>query len=268
MRIKSFETYLREENLSENTVKSYVFSVETYMKMFKKINSRSIAEYKEYLVKHYQTQTVNLRLIGLSKYLKFLKKEKLRPKLIKYKKENFLQNVITYEDYEFLKESLKKDQQLKWYFIVSYLGATGVRVSEIVQFKIFHIYDGFADIHSKGGKIRRVYIPKNLQEETLSWLSKLGRREGPLFLNKNGGPISIRGLSFGLKNFARRYKIDEKTVHPHSFRHLFAKKFLEKSGDITFLADILGHESIDTTRIYLRKSTEEQQRSINSIVSW
>ena len=159
--------------------------------MFRKLNSRSIAKYKEYLVEHYRTQTVNLRLIGLSKYLKFLKKEKLRPKLIKYKNENFLQNVISYEDYEFLKESLKKEGQMKWFFIVSYLGATGVRVSEVVQLKIFHIKDGYADIYSKGGKLRRVYIPKKLQEETLDWLSGLGRDEDELFLNKNGGPLGF-----------------------------------------------------------------------------
>ena len=179
-----------------------------------------------------------------------------------------MQNVISNEDYEQLKSSLQKDGNLKWFFIVRFLASTGVRVSELIQFKIFHIKQGYADILSKGGKVRRVYFPKNLQEDTLSHLRNLGRDEGFLFLNNKGGQISRRGVAAGLKRFSKKYSLNEKTIHPHSFRHLFAKNFLAASSDITFLADILGHENIDTTRIYLRKSTEEQQKSIDSIVRW
>ena len=263
-----FEQYLKKQNLSENTIRSYLFAVESYKKMFKKVNSQKIAEYRDFLIKNYKPQTVNLRLIGFTKYLKFIKKDKLRPKLVKEQRKTFLQNVITNEEYERLKESLKNDNKQKWIFVVRFLASTGVRVSELVQIRTEHVRQGFADIRAKGGKTRRVYFPKKLQADTLSWLSHLDRPDGFLFLNETGFQISVRGISSQLKHFARTYNIEETVVHPHSFRHLFAKNFLERHSDITFLADLLGHESIDTTRIYLRKSTEEQHSIVNSVVNW
>lgn len=268
MRIQSFEAYLREQNLSENTIRSYLFSVNFYKREFGRLNQKKIAEFKEFLCKNYKSQTVNLRLIALSKYIKFAKKEKLRPHLIKDCRENFLENVISNAEYEKLKRSLKNDGKIKWYFVVRFLGSTGVRVSELIQLKIEHIIEGFADIRAKGGKTRRVYIPKDLQTDTLDWLKSLGKRGGFLFVNKLGRQISTHGIASQLKHFAKIYGINESVVHPHSFRHFFAKNFLRKNGDITFLADLLGHESIDTTRIYLRKSTEEQRKIVNSVVNW
>ena len=268
MHRKTFETYLREQNLSENTIRSYLFAAENYKKMYGKVNRKKISEYRDFLIKNYKAQTVNLRLIGLSKYLKFIRKEKLIPRLVKEQRASFLQNVISNREYELLKTSLKSSNRIKWLFIIRYLASTGVRVSELVQLKIEDIIEGFADIYSKGGKVRRIYIPKNLQEDTLKWLKKLNRTNGYLFLNKSGTQITPRGISSELKYFAKIYKINEKVLHPHSFRHLFAKNFLERNSDITFLADLLGHESIDTTRIYLRKTIEEQKRIVNSVVQW
>lgn len=265
---KSFEAYLREQNLSENTLRSYIFSVEQYKNLFKKVNPKKITQYREFLIKNYKPQTVNLRLIGLSKYLKFIRKEKLIPKLVKDQRENFLQNVISNDEYESLKKSLEADKQEKWLFIVRYLALTGVRVSELIQLKIEHVIQGFADIQSKGGKTRRIYFPIELQRDTIRWISQQKRSDGFLFLNKSGSQLSTRGVASQLKHFAQIYNIEETVVHPHSFRHLFAKNFLDRNGDITFLADLLGHESIDTTRIYLRKSTEEQKNIVNSIVNW
>ena len=268
MRRKTFESYLREQNLAENTIRSYVFAMNNYMEKFGKVTPKKIAEYKDFLIKNYKPQTVNLRLMGISKYLKFLKKEKLRPKLVKERRESFLQNVISSDEYEILKKSLEKDGKLKWLFVVRYLGATGVRVSELVQIQVRHIVQGFADICSKGGKTRRIYFPTDLQKDTLKWIRESCRKDGFLFLSKNGFQLSPRAISAQLKKFAREYNIEENVVHPHSFRHFFAKSFLEKNGDITFLADLLGHESIDTTRIYLRKTTEEQRKIINTVVIW
>jgi len=96
-----------------------------------------------------------------------------------------------------------------------------------------------------------------------------GKREtGYLFLNRYGQVISARGVATRLQDFAVKYGIDPKLVHPHAFRHLFAKNFLEKYRDISFLADILGHESIETTRIYLRRSSTEQRGILDDIVTW
>ena len=149
-----------------------------------------------------------------------------------------------------------------------YLAATGARVSELVQIKVEHVNSGYFDLYSKGGKLRRLYIPRKLQKETQEWLKKQERSTGYLFLNRYGDRISTRGISQQLKNFAKKYGLDPKVVYPHSFRHRYAKNFLEKFNDIALLADLMGHESIETTRIYLRRTASEQQALVNKVVTW
>ena len=114
----------------------------------------------------------------------------------------------------------------------------------------------------------RIVIPQKLREETTEWLSKDGRTTGYLFLNRFGERITTRGISQQLKNYAEKYGMNPKVVYPHSFRHRFAKNFLDKYNDIALLADLMGHESIETTRIYLRKSSLEQQAIVDKIITW
>jgi len=157
---------------------------------------------------------------------------------------------------------------MPWYFVIRFLGATGARISELLQFKTEHVLKGYFDIYSKGGKIRRIYIPKKLQQEALTWLDSLGKSSGYLSLNKSGQRITSRGVSVQLKKLAIKYGIDPKVVYPHSFRHRFAKNFLEKYNDIALLADLMGHDSIETTRIYLRRTSTEQKDIVDRIVVW
>ena len=126
----------------------------------------------------------------------------------------------------------------------------------------------YYDIYTKGGKIRRIYIPKVLRKETAEWLSRSNRTSGYLFLNRFGERITTRGIAQQLKNYAVKYGLNEKVVYPHSFRHRFAKNFLDKFNDISLLADLMGHESIETTRIYLRRSSAEQQEIVDKVITW
>jgi len=141
-------------------------------------------------------------------------------------------------------------------------------VSELVQIKAEHVGIGYFDLYTKGGKLRRLYIPKKLRGETTSWLEEENRFSGYLFLNRFGKRITPRGISQQLKNYAVKYGLDGKVVYPHSFRHRYAKNFLEKYNDIALLADLMGHESIETTRIYLRRTASEQQALVDKIVTW
>lgn len=111
-------------------------------------------------------------------------------------------------------------------------------------------------------------LPKKLRTETLEWLEETHRSSGYLFLNRYGERITTRGISQQLKNYADKYGLDKKVVYPHSFRHRYAKNFLEKYNDIALLADLMGHESIETTRIYLRRTASEQQALVDKIVTW
>ena len=138
--------------------------------------------YKTYLIETYKPKTVNLRIQALNKYLVFVGKTKLRLKSVKVQQRSYLENVISNADYTFLKNKLKKEDNLEWYFVVRFLAATGARVSELVQIKVEHVQVGYYDIYTKGGKIRRIYIPKTLRTETEKWLQTLNRTSGYLFL--------------------------------------------------------------------------------------
>ncbi len=138
----------------------------------------------------------------------------------------------------------------------------------MLKIKTEHVDVGYLDLYSKGGKIRRLYIPKRLKTEASEWLKRECVNTGYFFRNRYGGVISARGIAQQLKHFAIEYGIDPKVVYPHSFRHRFAKNFLDKYNDIAFLADLMGHKSTETTRIYLRKTATEQQQIVDKIVTW
>ena len=266
--IEEFEKKLKKLNLSKNTICSYKRAIIQFYDMYNELTKKNMLAYKGYLLENYQPKTVNLRLLAMNKYLEMLGKNKFKIKLVKIQQKTFLENVISDADYNFLKNKLKKDGRLNWYFVVRYLAATGARVSELIQIKVEHIVIGYLDIYSKGGKIRRIYIPKALRVETLSWLSLSNIKSGYLFLNRFGKKLTTRGVALQLKSFAIEYGLNSKVVYPHSFRHRFAKNFLEKYNDIALLADLMGHESIETTRVYLRKTSNEQQEIVDRIITW
>lgn len=266
--VTQFKAYLAKTNLAENTITSYVWTVTYFLEHYKDVNKKNLLAYKGYLVEHFKPQTVNLRLQAINKFLVFSKQEKLKMKFVKTQQKNFLENVISDADYKFFKAKLKADGYDQWYFIVWFMAATGARVSELLQIKAEHVSVGYLDLYSKGGKMRRIYIPKRLCTEAAKWLKERGLSSGYLFTNRTGNRLSTRGIAIQLKHFADSHGINREVVYPHSFRHRFAKNFLDKFNDIALLADLMGHESIETTRIYLRRTASEQQKIVDKVVTW
>lgn len=268
MTLESFEEYLQQENMAKNTIQAYLFTTRDYFAHHKELNKKNLLLYKTYLIENRKPKTVNLRLQALNRYLDFIGKTKWKLKSVKVQQRSFLENVISNADYVFLKNQLKQEEKMEWYFVVRFLAATGARVSELVQIKVEHIQIGYFDIYTKGGKIRRLFIPRTLREEAVIWLEQQKRTSGYMFLNRYGERITPRGIAQQLKNFATRYQMNTKVVYPHSFRHRFAKNFLEQYQDIALLADLMGHESIETTRIYLHRTGAEQQAIVDKVVIW
>ena len=256
--VTTFQKHLAKTNLAKNTIASYVWTVNYFLNHYKEVNKKNLLAYKGYLVENFKPQTVNLRLQGINKYLEFTKQDKLKVKFVKVQQKNFLENVISDSDYGY-------DE---WYFVVWFMAATGARVSELLHIKAEHVQIGYLDLYSKGGKIRRLYIPKNLREEARKWIHEKGLTSGYIFLNRFGQRITTRGIAQQLKHFAEKYGLKRDVVYPHSFRHRFAKNFLDRFNDLALLADLMGHESIETTRIYLRRTASEQQNIVDKVVNW
>lgn len=264
-----FEAAMRDGKLSKNAMASYLYSARMFDKRYGDVSRTNLDAYKAWLIENYAVKTVNIRLLAMNWYAKhILKRQGLWTPLIKEQQKPFLEDVISEADYEYLKKRLENEKDRKWYFIVRFLGATGARISEFLQFKVEHVRAGKVDIYGKGGKLRRVYIPASLRDMALAWLEETGRDSGFLWLNQNGDRMTARGIAAGLKDRAKRYKMNPDVVYPHSFRHRFAKSFLERYSDIAFLADLMGHASIETTRIYLRKTATEQREIVDRVITW
>lgn len=268
MEITNFSEYLINSGLSKNTINSYCYSVSNFTTKYPIWNKQNLLAHRDYLVTNLKPNTVNLRIHGINKYLDFIQKPDLKLSFIKIQQRSFLENIISDYEYLQLKNHLLTHKNKKWYFIIVLLGTSGVRISELLQISVIDITVGYMDLYSKCGKIRRVYFLDSLCRELLLWLNSERIYEGNIFLNKNRLPITARGISYQLKKFSAELHIRPDKIHPHSFRHYFAKKFLQKSNDLAMLADILGHSSIETTRIYLRKTSDEQHNIINQLVTW
>lgn len=295
--LEYFREFLQKRGSAGNTIDSYVTSVRHYHALFDDVTVENLQGYKVWLMERYKPSTVNTRIYGINQYVEALQSPDYKPDIsktqpladyvcsplsvpsirqllnyklpsVKHQQRPFLNNVISKRDYERLKRCLKRDNNMFWYFVVRFLGATGARVSELIQIKAEHIQIGCMDLYSKGGKIRRIYFPEKICAEMLAWLGTRGVESGFIFTNRMGHQITPRGISSQLKVLARQYHIAPETVYPHSFRHRFAKNFLIKFNDISLLADLMGHESIETTRIYLTRSSDEQRQMIDKIVTW
>lgn len=275
--ITEFESYLSKKNQTANTIAAYQTSIRHFYSLYQELSVVNLKAYRAYLISAYSPATTNQRIHAMNSFLQFLDcyhrseceyLNSYRMKSIKTPRSSFQDSIITNEDCNLLQEKLREEGHDFWYFIVRFLLTTGARVSELVQIKVEHLHCGHLDLYSKGGKIRRIYITDALCGEALDWCQARNLSSGFLFVTNSGRPVTIRGIQMQLKHFAVRYGIDPKTVYPHSFRHRFAKNFLARFGDIALLADILGHESIETTRIYLTKSSKEQRELLDEIVTW
>lgn len=275
--LKEFKRYLKKKNLSNNSIVAYTGSIRLFFSMYQEITPEYLQQYKNFLISRYRPSTINQRIYAMNHYSRFLtetNEEAYYPiasyhlPSVKVQQKTFLDTIISTEDYELLKSRLKEEKRYFWYFVVRFLAATGARVSELIQIKVEHVTLGYLDLYSKGGKIRRIYFPDSLCTEALEWCKEKGIHSGFLFLNKNGHLITPRGINSQLKYLAKRYGINPDTVYPHSFRHRFAKNFLSRFNDISLLADLMGHDSIETTRIYLTHSSHEQQLLLDEIITW
>lgn len=265
--MEQFTNYLLLKGYAKNTIDSYVFAAKQLLARCTPLTDQSLLEHKEWLISSFAPKTANNRIGAVNAYLNHIGYEGLRLRGIRVQQKPFLDKVISNEQYSAICRGLKDDGDWFWYLVVRYLACTGARVSELRKFTFAHVHEGHVDIISKGQKLRRIWIPEKLQERTLE-LRPDGVGDAPLFPGPTGDAITQRGIALGLKRIAHRYGVDPDVVYPHSFRHLFAKNFIARDPDIALLADLMGHESIETTRIYLRRTADEQRAAVDRAIDW
>ncbi len=269
--LKSFKTYLKKKGLSPNTISTYVQAVIDYQKTYSTLTEKNVLAWKESLNSRYKPASMAARIKGMNAYLE-CNGMTLRLTGVKLPRIHHLENVISMSDYHKLIRKMSENTSLltrKWMLLFKTIAMTGMRVSEARQIRVEHVEAGKAQIYAKGGIYRIILLPKRLCKELQKYLSDINQEEGYIFGKTTEEPYAIGTIEAKLHYYGKKFKIPKEVCHPHSLRHLFGKGFMASKGaDITVLADLLGHASIETTRIYTRRSMDEQRDALDKIVTW
>ena len=265
---EKFRAYLYEEEKSENTIEKYLRDVRFFAENVgnKKLHKSDVLEYKHTLCQRYAPRSVNSVISSLNSFFMFAEWYELKIKTLKIQKQIFADKKRELEksEYEKLLTAAKDKKNERLYYLMQTIASTGLRVSEIRYVTVDAVKNGEAVINCKG-KIRQVFLPKKLCVMLKSYVKSQGIKSGSVFVSKNGNPLNRCNIWKMLKLLCESANVDKSKVFPHNFRHLFARTFYSLQKDIVRLADILGHSSINTTRIYTMETGEIHRRQIQHL---
>lgn len=266
--LEQYKEHLLEEEKCMATITKYFCDLKklTDFANGREITKKLMIAYKEYLKKdrEYKTSSINSFLVAANRFFEYLKWYDLRVKTCKVQQQVFTpeNKDLTKEEYEKLVNTAKRLGKTRIYMILQTICATGIRVSELTSFTVSSVKKGVAEIYNKG-KERQILLPKDLQFMLLKYIKTLGIKNGPVFRTSTGKAVDRTNIWREMKKLCKEAGVEEEKVFPHNLRHLFAKTFYEIDKDIAKLADVLGHSSIDTTRIYMRTSSDEHRKQLD-----
>ena len=255
--IEKYINHLMEEEKSVATLKKYRHDLnELHNYLQGMLLTKSILiEWKKYLIEKYAPSTVNSMLIAVNGYLRFFSWHDLSMKLLKIQKPLFSDEnkELTREEYARLVMTASKRSNARLSLILQTICATGIRVSELKFITIEAVQTGRTEISNKG-KRRVIFLPQQLRKLLRKYAQKHGKISGPVFTTRTGKPLDRSNIWRDMKALCTEAKVAPEKVFPHNLRHLFARTFYSLEHDLSRLADILGHSSIVTTRIYTAES--------------
>lgn len=259
--INNFLLWLQNEReYSPNTLRIYTYGIRNFYSYFDEFTQDNCRRYCQHLAQQGSSpRTIQLRITSLEKLGEYLKKT-VKIKRPKIQRTLSTENIPTEKEYNQLLDYCDRHNH-KFAYIVRLLGTTGCRVSELIQFTYEQIQEGTVILKGKGSKYRRFLFTPKMQRDAKG-------KSGYVCLNRYGSQMSTRGVAQELRNLGEKAGIAREKMHPHAFRHFFAKMYLQKTKDVVGLAELLGHGSVDTTRVYLQKSYEEQRREVHRVITW
>lgn len=267
--IRAYAHYLHMEEKSGATMEKYLRDIRAFACWLdgRDISKELTSEWKSHLVSQdYAPTTVNAMLSALNSLLEFLDLRECRVKFLKIQRRLFrdANRELTKDDYQRLLNTAYKLGRERLGLLVETIGATGIRVSEVAYITVEAVQQGKAEIALKG-KIRTILLPVKLRRKLLKYAKKQKTASGAIFRTKSGKELGRRQIWAELKGLCKHAGVEAGKVFPHNLRHLFATVFYRTCRDIAKLADLLGHSSIETTRIYLVTSGTEHQREIDRL---
>lgn len=265
--IQKFKENLLLEERAEATVKKYVRDLNALRLWLgdKELDKMSLLNYKTHISKKYLTASVNSILSSINSFLVFCGLFDLRIKTVKVQRQIFEceNKELKKKDYEKLLMAAKKKNE-RTYLLLQTVCSTGIRISELRFITVESLVKNVAEINCKG-KLRRVFLPTVLSRALCEYAKANGIKSGSVFVSKNGNPLDRSNIWSDMKSLCKEAGVDRDKVFPHNLRHLFARTYYSMQKDLVRLADILGHSSVNTTRIYTKESGEVHRRQIQHL---
>lgn len=267
-KLQEFEAHLWSEERSAKTVEKYLHDLRVFYAFMggKELNKTAVLEYKSNLINKYAVTSANSMLAALCAFFRFLGWYELCVKQYKVQKAAFCpeEKELTRTEYIRLIEAAKRKGNERLNLIIQTICGSGIRVSELQYITVDAVEHGEAPVNCKG-KNRRIFIVAELRKKLLRYIKEQKIKSGAVFVTKNGKPVSRHNIWRDMKALCRDANVPPSKVFPHNLRHLFARTFYRLEKDIAKLADILGHTSINTTRIYIATTATEHKRKMENM---
>lgn len=260
-----FIRYLIQEEKSSHTVEKYQRDLKKFVQFLggQEVTKDLVIEYKKSLSDRYAATSVNSMLASLNHFMQFAGWLEFKVKQIKLQRQVYCpeEKELTKEEYYRLVNTAKLMKKDRIGLIIQTICSTGIRISELIYITVDSVHTGVAYATCKG-KSRQIFLPHKLRMLLMKYIRQNQIRQGPVFLTREGKPVNRSNVWKEMKALCASARVLAVKVFPHNLRHLFARAYYRMEKDISKLADLLGHSSINTTRIYIVSSGTEHKKQI------
>ena len=266
--IVGYQAKLCEQERERSTIEKYGCCVTAFVNWLdgRPLTKEDAVAWKEELKSRCAPATVNAALAALNGFFRFIGRNDCRLKFLKVQRRVFRDQTreLTQQEFRRLVEAAAAHGKTRLALLLETIGGTGIRVGEVRYITVEAAQTGRAEIALKG-KIRTILLPSKLCRKLLKYAKKQGIGSGAIFRTRTGRLLTRRQIWAEMKSICKAAGVDSSKVFPHNLRHMFAVVFYRACRDVVKLADVLGHSSIDTTRIYLMTSEKEHQRQLDRL---
>lgn len=264
---KGFVDFLKNNEKSKNTIKHYEHVITIFTDaMPDDFDKSNVIDFKQDMISNLKVTTVNNYITIINKYLVYCGGKKLTVEHVKVQKDTTLEEVMEPSDFKRMLRHAKLMGMQDMYMLMKIMAYTGIRVEERSHFTVEKVQENYIKVNNKG-RIRTVIIRSDLRRELIKYCKENDIKEGYIFISPRDHTklLSVSTIWERMKRIAGHANVKKSKIHPHSFRHLFAITFISSGGDVTELADILGHSSIATTRIYTRTTDKQRRKKLEKL---
>ncbi len=266
--IRGFREFLSENEREVNTIEKYIRDLSCFAEFVgdRNVTKDLVLGFKHHLEKSHAPSSVNSMLAAVNGFLKFMGKPELCVKPLKIQKNLFSSEnkELTKAEYEKLIRTASALGNERLALVLQTIGSTGIRVSELKFITVEAVQTGSAKISCKG-KYRVVFLPNDLSKLLRKYIARQKITEGAVFVTRRGKPLDRSNIWREMKKLCEKANVCPTKVFPHNLRHLFARTFYSLKKDLSRLADVLGHSSVSTTRIYTMESGREHAKQVNEL---